>query len=497
MKKKINYKLLLFCFGISAVILFFTSKSSPFYPTNDWVDANAFMTVGKSMMRGIVPYRDIFEQKGPILYLIFGIASLISDTSFVGVFILEVLFMTGTLYFSYLTMEMFLSKKKSLLLLPIFLLLITTQSSFTHGSACEEFMFLPQIITIYYFIRHFKKKEMNYKDYFIVGLLAGIVLLIKYTSLGTWFAFQLLMIISDFKKRQLGHAIKSSLVYLVGMMLPFIGFLIYFFINKGISDFINVYFIVNMTAYSEKISIISRLLKLFITFWGVLFNNGPIITLLTILYPVLIWKLTLKKEVKWYLIVIYIFTILGTFYGLKNYVYYVLPVTFFMILSLISIASLIKQDIVNKKHYNYLLVSVTVLIVILSYILSNNRYFHNVKKEDLFQYQFAEIIKNDDNPTMVNMGFLDVGVYLLADVYPSTYYFELQNFDYDNYPNNVDAFGEYIKAKKTKYIVYIKNNKNMAFVEEEKLRENYDIIIDEKAYMFENRLYYAYLWRMK
>ena len=37
------------------------SKSSPIYPLNDWVDSNCFMTVGKSMLRGVVPYRDLYE----------------------------------------------------------------------------------------------------------------------------------------------------------------------------------------------------------------------------------------------------------------------------------------------------------------------------------------------------------------------------------------------------------------------------------------------------
>ena len=62
--KKPKVLLILFCFCLSFVILSLTSKCSFLYPFNDWVDANAFFTVGKSMMRGIVPYKDLFEQKG-------------------------------------------------------------------------------------------------------------------------------------------------------------------------------------------------------------------------------------------------------------------------------------------------------------------------------------------------------------------------------------------------------------------------------------------------
>ena len=155
------------------------------------------------------------------------------------------------------------------------------------------------------------------------------------------------------------------------------------------------------------------------------------------------------------------------------------------------------KDKYLKKGYNYILVGVLVISCSLSYFISNNRDFHNVKKDDLFQYQFAEIISSTPNSTMVNMGFLDTGVYLTANKYPSTYYFELQNFDYDNYPDNQDAFKNYIAVKKTTYIVYVKKKLTDKFIEEEKLRENYDIIINEKAFNFENKTYYAYLWRVK
>ena len=494
--KRINYKVLLYCFIITTIILFFTSKSSPFYPMNDWVDANAFMTVGKSMMKGIVPYKDIFEQKGPILYFIYGLASLISDTSFIGVFVFEIIFMTFTMYFAYLIIKMFLNKKKSLLILPIFLLLITTCKAFTHGSSCEEFMFLPEVITLYYFIKHFKVRKLNYKEYLLIGILAGIILFMKYTTLGLWFAFMMLIFVSFVRKKKAWDGFKCSLMFGLGMLIPTIIVFGYFIINKGLLDFVHVYFVVNITSYSIKISIFKRIIVLFGTFFSTLFKNSVVIILLVLLCPFFIFKLSLKKEVKWYIVILYLFTIIGAFYGLKDYVYYVLPVNFFILLSLIGLMMYIKDKYL-KKGYNYILVGVLVISCSLSYFISNNRDFHNVKKDDLFQYQFAEIISSTPNSTMVNMGFLDTGVYLTANKYPSTYYFELQNFDYDNYPDNQDAFKNYIAVKKTTYIVYVKKKLTDKFIEEEKLRENYDIIINEKAFNFENKTYYAYLWRVK
>ena len=186
-KKKLL--IILYCFIVSFLILLFASKNSFLYPFNDWVDVNAFFTVGKSMFKGIVPYKDIFEQKGPFLYLIYGIGSLISYTSFVGVFILEVVFWTIGLYFLYKLLRIFISLKSSLIIIPMFTTLISTTFAFAHGGAAEEFMLPLFMITLYYYFKHFKVRKLNKKEIFINGVVAGLVLLTKYTLLGFWIGF--------------------------------------------------------------------------------------------------------------------------------------------------------------------------------------------------------------------------------------------------------------------------------------------------------------------
>ena len=73
-------KKIIFCLIIASLFLCMNTKSSPLYKLNDWYDAQCFFTMGKSMMNGLVPYLDLFEQKGPLLFFIYGIASIISNT---------------------------------------------------------------------------------------------------------------------------------------------------------------------------------------------------------------------------------------------------------------------------------------------------------------------------------------------------------------------------------------------------------------------------------
>ena len=81
----------------SLVLLLLCSQCSPLYPLNIWDDANCLLTVGRAMRHGAVLYRDIYEQKGPLLYVLHALAAWMTESSFLGVFILEVLFLAGTL----------------------------------------------------------------------------------------------------------------------------------------------------------------------------------------------------------------------------------------------------------------------------------------------------------------------------------------------------------------------------------------------------------------
>ena len=70
MTKRETGGLALLCLAASAVLLLLCSQSSPLYPLNTWGDANCLLTVGRVMKAGGVVYRDIYEQKGPTLYLL-------------------------------------------------------------------------------------------------------------------------------------------------------------------------------------------------------------------------------------------------------------------------------------------------------------------------------------------------------------------------------------------------------------------------------------------
>ena len=115
----------------------------------------------------------------------------------------------------------------------------------------------------------------------------------------------------------------------------------------------------------------------------------------------------------------------------------------------------------------------------------------NYKKEELPQYQFAKIINESKNPTILNYGFLDMGFYTVTGVIPNTKYFEKQNLKYERYPENIDDLNSYIENKNVEYVIYVKTE-NQNFPVSDKLDINYDLIAEYNNKKIDDFTYYLY-----
>lgn len=500
-KKISKTKFFLYSLILSFIILLLTSKNSFLYVFNDWVDANAFFTMGKGMMNGLIPYKDLFEQKGLLLYVIYGIGYLFSHNTFHGVFILEVISFSVFIYYAHKIFKMYFDEKYSLILLPILTFLITTSKAFVHGGSCEEFC-LPYItISLYYFFKHFKQEKITDQEIYINGLMAGIVFMMKYTMLGFWIGFVLFIFIDYLKNKNIKEFILFCIKFLIGMSIPFIFCLIYLAINGGVKEFIKEYFIINITAYADNsYNIIERLHKMITYYMYLVGKNGIIVTSLIILSPVLILSLKDKNNLKIGLIGIMFIASFFIVWGLVVYNYYILPIEIFMIVSLIGIMSLIQKhidNIINKKQMYICFISIFIIFVILSYQNANFKEYINYNEDDLFQYKYAKYISQFDNPTLINMGFLDAGLYTITETLPSTKYFEQQNIPYERFHENIDNMKYNIENKNIKFVLYWtylgenEINKKASYI-----YDYYDLIYHDK-YQIGESLFDTYLFQAK
>lgn len=470
-QKKGNKKsVILLCFLISFLALLFCSKCSPLYPMNDWVDFNCFFTVGKSWGHGVIPYLDIYEHKGPLLYFIFLIASIISSNSLIGVFLLEILSFTIFLYYCSKIIDFFIKEKTKYSILPILGTFIISSTYFMYGGSAEEFCLPLLSFSCYKTINFLFTNKISNKDLWIQGIIAGCIFMIKFTILGFWFAQMMCIFFILVKNKEYKKSIISCVIFLLGMALPFIAFSLYFIYHHGFMEMIEIYILKNIFTYNEKMSLGTRVVKMIKVLYQSLkldyiFLFTLILSIIFIIFnkrnKAISWKVTM--------ITLMIFTTLGILWGCMDFRYYYLILTFFSLFGFILILQVVNK--IKWKKITYLIPILSIVISILLIMRSENLFFMKYKKEDLVQYKFAKIINKDKNPSLLNVGFIDGGFYYAADVIPNTYAFQVPNLDFGG---NLSKQYQAIETKKIKYLVL--RSYNLFDPITQYIKENYELI---------------------
>ena len=178
-------RLFLFSFAVAFLVITVCSRSSFLYPINDWVDSQCFFTTGRAMFNGSVLYRDIYEQKGPLLYFVHGLAGLVSETNFIGVYLVEIICAGFFLYFAARFMRLWVGEKQVYFLLPAAAALIYSCTAFKYGDSAEE-LCLPLLMhSLFLTVRAVKADvPLTAAQKFALGCAGGCVLWIKVTMLG-------------------------------------------------------------------------------------------------------------------------------------------------------------------------------------------------------------------------------------------------------------------------------------------------------------------------
>lgn len=456
------------------------SKSSPCYPLNDWVDTNIFLSVGKSILHGHVLYVDIYEQKGPLLFFIFILPALISETSFIGVYFLEIISCFFFLYYSY-KIARFFSCKESLLFLPAYAFIIFSTISFAHGGSVEELCLPFFTCSIYFLLDMFKTKNesLPIKRAFIVGVFIGCVFWIKYTMLGLFFGMALIIIVLYCKDRSISELWRTALAVIAGFFLVSVPVLVYFIANDALSDLWHVYFYNNLFLYnvSDNVGIIQREIS---NFSYSLYLNKAVFLL------VLFGALALVPDDR-KLFVSYLLCMLSAAFLIfvrTIYIYYPFLLCAFAPVGYGCICRILKKHSIRIKNSKITLpiaILCALAICISCFHSSTNRYLFGESKKNLPQYKMAVLINESEEKTILNYGILDVGLYTTTGTVPNTRYFCRFNVqDPDQYLEQ----DRYIAEGIVNFVVTR---------DSELIAPNYTMI-DIESYHFEgqNHTYYLY-----
>lgn len=161
------------------------SRSSFLYERNPWSDANIFLTIGRGMLKGKKMYTDLFDHKGPLLYVLYAIAAMISDRSFAGVYLIEVLSLFWFLWECWKLLKLLQTEHPfpGLLLIAI---AIVTSKAFSFGGGSVQELALPLLMhcLVLSLKRILAEESFSKKDCFLICILASAVFLMIFTLCG-------------------------------------------------------------------------------------------------------------------------------------------------------------------------------------------------------------------------------------------------------------------------------------------------------------------------
>lgn len=439
-------------FIASALFLLLFSACSPLHPLNTWVDPNCFMTVARGMRAGMVPYRDLMEQKGPLLYVIHLLAVLISPNSFHGVYPIEVIAHTAFLFAAYKTAGLFAKKGIVPVLVASLFVLINTYGA---GDSAEMLCLPLMAWSFHDAVRYFAADERRTTNAALLrnGFLAGCVLWIKYSLLGLHFAWMAVIAIECvIRERKIGRALKMCIVFLIGMAVSCVPWLVYFGLNGALGDLIDVYFIENITGYTTDDGFFYNLIH---GLGNDALDNLPLAVLVFAggLYALLgtgknAWlKICAAAMAVCMAVLVYMG---GRFRG---YTFYIFAV--FLPMFAAALCALLKDTKrLNRFAGGFL---AAVLLILCAYeAYDGRRALSRIGMDEaaMPQYVFAEEINKEENPTLLNCGFLDGGFYLAADVLPAERWFCRLNVSHDAC---FEAQSSAVREGRTDFVVTWKN----------------------------------------
>lgn len=197
-------------------------------------DSATFQVIGKYWAQGILPYSQLWDLKGPLLFFINALGYMITGNRF-GIFALQIAFLFATQFFAYKTFRIEFRRGRAFVLTTLMLFIVILDYYGNTGNEAEEYC-LPFIMASFYFLYKWSKTcnlsvEHSPLAAFVYGVCIGVCVFIRATNaLGVCAAVFVIFFVLVYNKKwvNLYHNLLAGLLGIAVIMLPFI---IYFAYN--------------------------------------------------------------------------------------------------------------------------------------------------------------------------------------------------------------------------------------------------------------------------
>ena len=466
----------------ATLALLIATSSSPLYATNFWTDTNIYFTIGRGMTNGLMPYRDLFDHKGPLLYILYALGALMSGSSFLGVFLLQTVSLACTLFIGWHTVCLYGQGPLTLAAIPATAAITAACTAYTQGGSAEEFCLPALALAIFCTLAtmHSESMKPNAQPFgaacssepawagttssglrrkglaLAFGAALGWVFSIKYTDCGLFFGLGLCWVCRESYARSLRSAIISATMMAAGFAAVLLPQAVYLAANGALGDCFTVYFIQNIFDYGGEA----------MTFTGHLYNAlaylrtqsaaNPAVAALAIFGCAWAFGTAVLRRRRGFLLEALALPmaagllLLFAYWGEMAHPYYALVFAALVPLGLAPLGALASR--VSAKIACALTLVFTLSVAPACLALCRAVPLMDVRREDMAQTAFAEIINAEENPTLLDLCSLDQGFYLAAGITPGCRYFADNNLNTEEKRAAIDG---YLKEGAAQFVVAV------------------------------------------
>ena len=293
-----NIALYLFCLVAATLFTLVLSKSTTPLAKNSWgLDSAFFILVGQGMTKGLLPYRDFFDMKGPYLFLIEFIGQKICYGR-TGAFIVQCINTSFCLYIIGKTSDLFAKRliwlHRFIAFLPV---LAVAAVNYEKGNLTEEYCLPAVLLSLYFCLKYFKGVEAGkgYKHPLLYSLFygaaTGFICFVRITNAATVGAVLAVVFLFLLLKKEFKNAVLNLLMVITGFVATCAGPCIFFYSKNLLPEMLKQVFVFGAT-YSAEFTFMQKFQRSF-SHYGLYF--------LILLLPVVICIIYREK---WYMMLL-------------------------------------------------------------------------------------------------------------------------------------------------------------------------------------------------
>ena len=443
---------LLSLFSFLFILIF--DNTTPLAKGGNYIDLDIYYEIGKVMCNGKILYQDVFDTKGPFMFII-GAISYKLFKNYTAFFILDLISILLFTFSSFKIFRLYFEEKKSILL-TILNILFTYSFATFFGS--PEGMLMGIILYFIYWILNKGFLKDNRFNFFIFGLYSGFIFLTKINYLLGFGLIAICYLISSIKNKNYKKLIQELLFFFIGFFIMFIPIIIYeIIINKPF--FIIPTYLLGAIGYSKD----SISIPIFIFMMFFLFVLRFMFFILKEILLEKIFEKDFSKVKDFSLIFVFMIgIILSILMTRRVYFYYFYLLYPFYIFTLLF---LIRKNKLFAKIINLILI--LFILIITKNSFENKDFLRQFNEGSFCQKQIYEDYKDEITKDSSFIGLFNINTLnsKYFDFQPNSKYFVTLNNSIEKDDKYVDYIYNGLINKEIDYISVLFVNENLAISE--------------------------------